>query len=245
MGEVVKLARQMFKGWVILAYLLFYSIIVGVYMYILTRNVFVSILVGIICSPFLFYGTNMVNKEIHDEQTKFDNINKYVTMMVAYLKTNSPPLLALKAVHDKVDEVIQEPIRTAITSILEAKELDTSGFDKFGFTALNVFHRNLEVILYNGGNPDEIFKTTTEDINQELTYRDKLKRAKTMTSNEIYLTLAIVLAIPLILTTNDIVYNVILSMPFVPYSLSAGLVMIATAIYTLTSKAKKDVQITV
>lgn len=245
MSEVVQLARQMFKGWVILAYLLVYSIATGVYMYILTRNIFVSILVGILCSPFLFYATNMINKQIEDEQNKLDNINKYVTMMVSYMKTGNPPLKAFKEAHDKVDEVIQEPIRKAISSILESRPLDLEGFNEFGFTALDVFHRNVEVILYNGGNPDEIFKTTTEDINQELTYRDKLKRSKTLTSNEIYLALGIVLAIPLILTTNDIVYNVILTMPFIPYALSAGLVILATTIYTLTSKAKKDVKITV
>lgn len=245
MSELLKVTKQLFQGWVVLIFLLLYTAIGGVYLWFLTENVFVSVLIGIIGAFFLFYATNIIHKQMEMEQTELDGINKYVTIMVASLKTGSNVLQALRFTHDKVDEVIQKPIRRAIESIIEDGQIDLEDFQQFGFTALDVFHKNLEVIFYNGGDPNEIFRSTTEDINQELTYRDKLKRFKGYTAKEEYMSMGIILAIPLMLVSNDIIYDAFLALPIIPYVLSGILYLSAVLIYVFINKCKRDVRVTV
>lgn len=244
MGEIIKITKQLFEGWVVILFLLLYTALGTLYGYKLTENILFSIILGLSTSFVIFYTTNVINKQIDNEQKELDNINKYVAIMVANLKTGSNVLESLKFTYDKVDKVLQEPIQKSIDSVLVDGELNLDEFEKFGFLALDIFHKNLLLMYAEGGNPAIIFKTTTEDINQELQYRDKLKRFKNYTAKEEYLSLGIVMAIPLILSFNDAIYKPLLDVPILPYVLTAFMYVSSVAIYYFINKCKKDVKVT-
>lgn len=254
MSEIMKTTKQLFEGWIVLLLLLFYTVVGGGYMYLLTQNIFVSIIIGVIGSALLFYATNIINKEMEIEQKNLDTVNKYVSIMVASLKTGSNIPESFKFTYDKVDGEIQKCIGIALESIYstdggtnlsEDLDLDLEAFEQFNFTALNVFHKNLLVLYNQGGDPNEMFRSTTEDINQELTYRDKLKRYKTYIAKEEYLSLVIILILPMMLVSNDIIYDAFLAIPIVPHIVSTFLYLSAVITYVYINRCKRDVKVTI
>lgn len=206
MKELYKFSRELFKGWVILMYMLMYTVATGGYFYLISKSVPASLIVGIISSFFMFYAFNIVNGRVIRKEKEMSDLNRYVTTIVFNLKTGKNVMHALQDTRDKSGDLILADIDSAIQSIVDTGDLNLDRFKRHQFKSLDIFHKILNIKYEQGGDTNDLFKNTTKDINFEIGKRDELNRNKGYVVSQEYFMMGIVLAIPLILVfvTGDL-----------------------------------------
>ena len=244
MKDLLKIAKSLFEGWVILTFISLYSILSGLYVFQISKSIILGIILGVIGGCILFYAINIIAKEMNNKQREMEALNKYVTIVVFNLKTGANVLDSLRFAYDKVDDVIKPDLRVAINSITDTGEIDLSAFERHNFTALDIFHNNLGIIYSEGGDPNEIFRSTTEDINDEISKRDRLYRNKKYIMQEEYMAIGIFASIPVVLSTVGVLYKDYLSIPIAPYALT--IFAFGGIVFTILqmNRRKRDIEVT-
>lgn len=199
MAEFLNGIRAVFSGWTIFFYLVFYTLVGGGYFYIISSDAVWSIVVGVIGSFIFFYSFNVLQERMNKRNEQMNDINNYVTTLVFYLKTGKNVLDALEDTYEVAGDSIKDDIKLTIDTIIEDGEIKLDHFEKYSFTALDIFHNNLEIKFTQGGNSHDIFQNTTRDINFEISKRDQLKRNKEYVVKQEYASAGLVLAIPAII----------------------------------------------
>lgn len=204
---VIHTTRSMFSGWALVAWIAFYAVVGGLYFYIISLNVPLSIFVGLIFAFPFCYAINVLGEQRKKRVQELHMISKYVQTLVFYLKSGKNVLYSYEATKEMMDEALHADLQRTIDTLKFNGILDVSHFERYDLKVLDLFHTNLMIKSTSGGESKEIFKHTTKDINMEISKRDELNRIKDYVCVETYMMLAMVMSIPIILSMSaEIVY---------------------------------------
>lgn len=173
---------------------------------------------------FAFYHSVYLPAKLNREQHLLKELQKYTTSMTFYLQSGYNVLQSLNFSKKNLDKQVVKDIERTMIRIQEQAILDTTHFEKYKFSSLNVFHQILAIKYDVGGNARELFTRANESINFEIVKRDELYRRKRHTKSRIMVMMGIVAVIPLILSFfAKEIYAQFLSMGFIAIGLNAVL----------------------
>lgn len=193
--------RKFFNGFETAGYLLCITLIISAYIFLLTQQVFVSLVVGVIGSVFTFHHSVFLPKQTMREQALLEELQKYSTTMTFYLQAGHNVFSSLEMSKRNLDQQIQGDIQRTIDILQREAVLDTSHFKKYNFSAIDIFHQILDVKYQVGGSAKDLFTQVNQNVNFEIVKRDELFRRKGYVKKKLYLMMAIVLGIPVLLAT--------------------------------------------
>ncbi|MEK5394085.1 hypothetical protein NSQ59_27675 [Margalitia sp. FSL K6-0131] len=197
MKKQLNILKELFSGWAIFGYIVTFFLLCAIYFYVISNNLLFTILSGIIGSVFILKHFTAQNKKIKKELYLLTELNKYSSSIAFFLQTGKNVLYALEETKELVDPQIQKDIQKTIDTLRNKGQLDISHFKKYNFSALDVFHKTLQIKYEQGGNAKDMFKQPNKDINFEITSRDELWRRKTFKANQVYAMYGIVLLTPI------------------------------------------------
>ena len=204
---------QVFSGIQIVLYLLLAFTISGVYLYITTQHLPITIVISSISMFFVFYFMIYIPKQLKKENHLMRELQKYTTNLTFYLKSGYNVMVALEKSKMNLDPKIQKDIDITIKGLKDNAELNTDHFRKYNFYSIDVFHQILKIKYEKGGKTGDLFNKINNSINFEIVKRDELYRKKLFARRQILMMMMMVLSIPLIIFffTRDL-YMTFLSM---------------------------------
>lgn len=174
----------------------------GAYYYLLTRNLAMSAIVGIVFGLACFYSMSFKTRKITVQQKQLNSILKYVTNMIFYLQVGENIKQAYQTALNNSDKYIKKDLLQTIKHLEEDARLVTEHFKKYNFHHLDQFHQNLEIKYELGGDAKELFSPIQRNILFELKKRDELFKRKSRNYSVILIMLGLVLLIPVFLRTS-------------------------------------------
>lgn len=195
-----KEARTLFNGTGMTAILLLLFFLNFGYFYLTAKNLFLSVVVGIIGAIVLFFSLVVRNQKTKVYQHQLSELLKYASNMVFLLQADKNILYSLRESKNTVDPVIQKDIQKTIDILEKEARLDTNHFKRYNFPALDQFHQILQIKYEHGGSAKRMFSEVVRSMNFEITKRDELYRKKRGMAAQIYTNVGLVGAIPLMMT---------------------------------------------
>lgn len=189
---------ELFSVGKVLAILTTTFVVSGIYLYLITENVLVSVFVGFVAMVFGFYHSFYLPERLNRRFFLLKELQKYTTSMTFYMQSGYNVLEALSASRKNLDPEIQKDIELTMLRLEEDATLDTSHFKKYNFNSLNIFHQILGIKYTEGGDSKELFSRSNKSINFEIVKHDELLRRKNTLKRQLLFFLAIVLSMPLI-----------------------------------------------
>lgn len=219
MKELVKIAKSLFTGWFIFMWIALYSTLWGAYILYISKSPLYTLIMALIGGIVTFYSVNIINEIVDRRNKELNEVNKYVTYVVFYLKIGKNVYDSFyEARNNMPDTKIYDDISIAMDSLITEGTLEMQHFKKYNFQALDVFHSNLVIKHVQGGKSKEIFRTTTADMNTELNFRNQLYVNKKYILQQVWMMLVMTLAVPAIVTaTSGAMYIKFLNVIVVAY----------------------------
>lgn len=191
--------RALFSGFEILYHLLFLFITNFGFFYLISKEIYTSVAIGVVGMLFFFFVYTYPNNKLRKYQNDLKELMKYVTNMIFYLKTGENVYYALERTKRTLSGDIQKEINKTIESMENRAVIDTEHFRKYKFPALDQFHHNLQIKYEHGGDAEELFGSILRNMMFELKKRDELYKKRTTFALNVYVLLGLVSLIPLIL----------------------------------------------
>lgn len=222
MKAITRSVLGLFSGLQVLVYMFLIFVASVVYLYLVTKNIPVSILLGVIAMVFGFYHSVYLPKKLEREQYLLKELQKYATTMTFYMQSGYNVLQSLDFSREKLDKEIRKDIEKTMVKLQDQAILDTSHFKKYNFAYLNIFHQILKIKYDVGGDSKELFKRANESINFEIVKRDELFRRKKYMKSRVLMMMGIVASMPLIYVffAKDL-YEQFLSMGMIAVGINA------------------------
>ena len=186
----IKEFKELFSGWAIFFHLVFYFVLNVAYLYVLTRNTLISLLVAIPAALLLFDIFSLLNKKLSKRRLILQEINKYTTSLTFYLNSGQNVLYALENTLPYVHPILHEDIEKTLYYLTKEARLVTTHFEKYGVTSLDLFHQTLQVKYEKGGNSKEMFMKPFQGVQFEIKEIDSLYRSKVSIAQQIYVMIA-------------------------------------------------------
>ncbi len=127
------------------------------YIFYLTKELFISVIFGIVGVVFYFLVFSYKDRKLKAYQNNLNALLKYVNNMSFMLHSGENVLRSLESSINTVNPKIGEDIEKTVEIMQEHTVLDTSHFEKYEFPSLNQFHQNLAVKYDRGGDAKELF----------------------------------------------------------------------------------------
>lgn len=187
------------------------------YLWFTTSQLAFSLLISLVGSVVIVYWYIYRENKLdirQEELTELESLARDITMQ-ADIASNTYEVVAKMA--DKYDKGrVGNDVNMLYSKLDETGELDTSRFNLYDFTPVELFMRNLEIWYTEGADTRKIFTRSVNDITFELLKRDELRKTnKKMLKTEL-ITAGIGLAIPVIIrATAGQVYSVLLGVPVI------------------------------
>lgn len=197
--KVWKEVRVLFSGWELFFHLIFLFAINFGYFYIVSKNVSVSLVVGLMGGLFFFFVFTTKNKQLRTYQENLNELLKYVTNINFFLQTGENVYYALKATKKTVNPAIQKDIDQTIEGLENEAALKTKHFEKYHFPSLDQFHQNLDIKYNHGGEPKDLFGQIHKNMMFELKKRDELYRKRKGFAMNVYVLLGMVASMAILL----------------------------------------------
>lgn len=214
------------------------------YMYILTKQIAVSAILGIFAMIFGFYHSVYLPKKMNREQYLLKELQRYGISMTFYLQSGYNVLQALNLSKQKLDKQIKKDIEKTMIKLEEEAVLDTTHFKKYKFNALDIFHQILEIKYIEGGDSKNLFTKANESMNFEIVKRDELYRRKKQVMKRIMIMLGITASIPVILAFSaSELYEQFLTMGFYAIGLNVVLFILMQISLFFLQKNATDISI--
>lgn len=244
MKKVLKPILELFP--VIKLTISLFAIFIGsiIYLYLITRNIPVSVILGFVAMLFSFYHSAYLPEKLNREQYLLKELQKYATSMTFYLQSGYNVLQAMNLAKSKLDKQIKKDIEKTMMKIEEEAVLDTEHFEKYRFASLNIFHQILRIKYEKGGDARELFTKANESINFEIVKRDELYRRKKYMKLRVLMMLGMTASIPLIFVffANDL-YEQFLTMGYYAVGINAGLFILLLISLFFLQRNATDVSI--
>lgn len=223
--------------------LLILAISVG-YMFLITKHLAISMVVGIITLFFAFYYTVYIPKKMKREQYLLKELQKYATNMVFYLQSGYNVLKALQGTKESVDPTIGKDIEKTIKILKDEARLDTEHFKKYRFSSIDIFHQILNIKYEVGGKSKDLFTKVNKSINFEIVKRDELYRRKNYLKKKIFVMVLMVLSFPLMLSLMaKELYDVYLNLGIIAILVNAVLFIAVLVSTFFLQKATADLDL--
>lgn len=199
--EVFRAMLLLFSGWSLLFRLVIFSLIYGAYLYISTRMLILSLVVGLIFAVPSLYYISYRNKKMKREIALLKDLNTYATTMTFFLQSGKNLRAALEATRPSLSERLQNDIDRVLKSLDEdSLSPDMSVFDKYKFSPIKAFNDVLIISRDEGGDKSTMFNRVNENINFAITKHDEMVRGKKIVAKQIYFIIGAMLSIPVMLS---------------------------------------------
>lgn len=196
---------------IVLNLLLIFSLATG-YLWVITKDQNISLIVGGITALFSFYFILYTDKKVQVENHYFKELQKYTTNVTFYLQSGYNVLKALETTKETLDPKIEKDINITINELRKNAEMKTDHFQKYNFSSVDIFHQILQIKYDKGGNTKDLFSNINKSINFEIVKRDELFRRKRYMKHKVMVMMLIVLCMPLLLSlTAHELYDTFLS----------------------------------
>ncbi|MEN1969693.1 hypothetical protein WMZ97_16645 [Lentibacillus sp. N15] len=217
-----------------------------VYLYLVTQNITMSVVLGFFAMLFGFHHSVYLPEKLKREQHLLKELQKYTTSMVFYLQSGYNVLQSLNFAKRNLDEAIKKDIEKTMIGLQEKAVLDTTYFDKYRFTSLNIFHQILKIKYDKGGAAKELFTKANESINFEIVKRDELYRRKKFMKMKVFMMMGMAAAIPLVFVFfAKELYTQFLTMGFIAVGINAILFILLQISLFFLQRTATDVSINV
>ncbi|USK62338.1 hypothetical protein [Peribacillus asahii] len=180
------LMKELFSGWTVFAHLIFYYLTNGALLYVLTKDLKLSGIVAIPAAFLFLHSFSFIQKRIARRRLIIQEINKYATSLTFYLNSGHNVPNALKNTLPLIDPILQKDIQQTLDILSEEARLDTTHFQKYNLSSLDLFHQTLLIKYEKGGNAKEMFMKPFKGIQFEISEIDDLIRKKALTAQQIY-----------------------------------------------------------
>lgn len=208
---------------VIIGYLLFY-IASTVYLWFTTGQIAFALIVSLIGSVVLVYWYVYQENKLsikQEELAELESLARDITMQ-ADVSSNTYAVIAKMA--EKYNKGrIGNDVNMMFQKLKETGTLDTTRFNLYNFTPIELFMRNLEIWYTEGANTRRIFTRSVNNITFEILKRDELRKTnKGMLLQELVTTIMGASFPVVIRLTASSVYSVMIGMPFVSSIIMTG-----------------------
>lgn len=227
---------------VIIGYLLFY-IASTVYLWFTTGQIAFALIVSLIGSVVLVYWYVYQENKLtikQEELAELESLARDITMQ-ADVSSNTYAVIAKMA--EKYNKGrIGNDVNMMFQKLKETGTLDTTRFNLYNFTPIELFMRNLEIWYTEGANTRRIFTRSVNNITFEILKRDELRKTnKGMLLQELVTTIMGASFPVVIRLTASSVYSVMIGMPFVSSIIMTG--FYAGIVWVAISLKKKSLDI--
>lgn len=213
------------------------------YLYLLTRDLIISLAIGILTMLVSFYFTVYIPRKLNREQFLMKELQKYATNMTFFLQGNNV-LQALESSQKSLDPTIQKDVQQTIDKLRKEAILETDHFKKYKFPSIDIFHQKLLIKYMEGGRAKDLFTKVNQSINFEIVKRDELFRRKRQVRSQIIYMMLMTLSIPLLLVFSaDELYQTFLEIGFVAHVTSVLLFISTLISFALLQRATTDISI--
>lgn len=186
MRNNLKQIKELFSGWAIFLHLVLYYAVNVAYLYVLTRNDVISLIVAAPAAILCFNIFSSLHKKLDKRRLTLHEINKYTTSLTFYLNSGQNPLFALENTMPYVHPILQEDIKKTIHFLKTEARLVTAHFEKHQVASLDLYHQTLRVKYEKGGDAKEMFLKPFKSVQFEVKEVDDLMRKKSSVSQQIY-----------------------------------------------------------
>ena len=206
------------------------------YMSWLSNLLLPSLLVSIVTGVWLTYWLQYKKTQLDIEQKELQDLSNFASQINFHMQNGKNVADTLEYIKDDyAGGRVGADIEFTFSKLMADGELITSNFERYDFTAFNVFSRNLQIAYHDGIDPKRLFKFPLNNINFEWVERNNLKLKNEAQRKQEFMSVAVSALIPasLRLAANR-VYMDFLEQPEMAFILSAivllGMVMIITKI---------------
>ncbi|TWJ48126.1 hypothetical protein CHCC5025_1128 [Bacillus licheniformis] len=219
--EVLRAMLLLFSGWMLLLQFLIYTAIYGLYLYITTDNVVLSLIIGgVLAFPSLYY-ISYSNKKMKKYHRILQDLNLYATTMTFHLQSNKNVRTSLEMTKPALTKELQEEVDLVLRSFdKDSLNPDFSGFEKYKFSPIDAFNDTLIISRNEGGNISEMFRKVNRNINYAITKHDEMIRGKKAVAKQIYSIIGMMGSIPVILSLMSAVFSMQIYKEFISYPIS-------------------------
>lgn len=218
MNKLVKDLKSILSGVQIMGSVLGVTTITTIYLYIINKDLVTSIMIGIFTGIGSLYFVVYVMKRMEREQFLYKELQKYTTSMTFYLQSGYNVFNSLENSKKGLDKQIQNDIDKLKSNLVE---FDTSHFEEYNFSSVNIFHEILKIKHREGGNAKELFTKVNQNVNFEIIKRDELVRRKKGLRDKVLMMMGIDLLFPILFVflAKDL-YEVYLEMGYLAIGLN-------------------------
>lgn len=241
MKKFIKRISKTFSIWTAILLFGVYFFLNAGYFYLISKQMFVSIVMGLYGGGLLFY-MSMESKRLKKYQFLLRQLNQYATSVTFFLKTGKNVPDALEASKEGLSPSIKRDIQKTIDCLNAEGVVNTDSFRKYNFPSLDVYHKILAIRYSKGGNVKEMFRKPNKNIHQEIVRRDSLFRRKRIKNRTINVINFIAAAIPLFMYfVIPTLYEQFLSNKGVAMMLLVGYFMVLITNMALTQREKNNI----
>lgn len=197
-------------------YIFFYLVSV-LYLWYTSGQLAFSLLVSLIGSVVLVYWFVFQENKLSIKQgelAELESLSRDITMQ-ADVASNAYEVLEKMADKYKTGRVGND-VNMMYQKLRDTTEIDTSRFNLYNFTPVDVFMRNLEIWYTEGADSRKIFTRSVNGITYELLKRDELRKTNRSLLNIELMVVGMAISFPAIMRLfGGIVYDVFLGLPVV------------------------------
>lgn len=167
------------------------------YLYLTTATVLPSIIIGVIAGVLSSYYYSFLPGKLNAVQRDLGQLESYCLDISFHMQTGKTVAQTLQKVSESYTGPVGVDIKHTYEVLRNTGKLDFSHFDKYEFTALDIFHRNMLIAYQDGGDAKRLFKRPLKNMSTELVKRDELYRRNKFQRLQEYMALIIAALIPL------------------------------------------------
>lgn len=215
------------------------------YMVWLSNLILPSLLVSLVSGVWLTYWLQYKKSQLDVEQSELQDLSNFAAQINFHMQNG-------KNVADTLDYIKEDyaggrvgaDIEFTYSKLMADGELITSNFERYNFTAFNVFARNLQIAYHDGIEPKRLFKFPLNNINFEWIERNNLKMKNEAQKRQEYISVGVAVLIPASLrVAANQVYMDFLTNPEVAFILSTIILLGMVGIITKIQKRALDVSV--
>lgn len=233
-----------FRNATTIVYYLIYTAVLSVYMYILCDILLASIAIGMIGGVLLTYWFVYRDNVMKTDQINYRNLTNLATQIDFNMQNGMNVSNTLDSLKDSYEGSVGTELRYTSAKLKADAELETSNFDKYGFTSFDVFLRNLKIQYIEGISPKKLFKIPLTAINFEWIQRKNLLNKNRNARKVEFLSLFIMGAIPLMLrfVASD-VYGIFLGYPNIAFCLATFATLAMAKFFCMVQKGYLNISV--
>lgn len=167
------------------------------YLYLTTATIIPAIIMGVIAGIMSAYYYSFLPGKLNVVQRDLAQLESYCLDISFHMQTGKTVAQTLKKVSESYNGRVGVDIKHTYEVLRNTGKLDFSHFDKYEFTALDIFHRNMLIAYQDGGDAKRLFKRPLKNMSTELVKRDELYRKNKFQRLQEYVALIIAALIPL------------------------------------------------